>query len=525
MKQELIQKKEAINFFLEKNILLSSDIIDNIIKEDLKAVYDSIGKKIKSKNFLLFNKDLNKAIKEIPSIDINWFDLEKAKTLFEKGKDKRIYEQFIHFIYSQKIKADEKKKVNVIFSYEEDSKKREVQDFVQYFNNRYRALEKILRIRPELKNILTINRIIGKKDRENVSCIGMVKEKETTKNNNLFLTLEDPTGSIKVLVNKNKPELFSQAESIVLDETIGINGVNGDNIIFANSIVWPDIAQKELKKSPDDAYAIFLSDLHVGSKNFLPDAFDKFIKWINLEAGNEKQRELAEKVKYIFIAGDLVDGCGIYPEQDEELLIKDIYSQYDECARLLAQIPSHIPVVVCPGNHDALRISEPQPALYTDFAKAIYDLPNVVSVSNPSLVNIHASENFSGFDVLMYHGYSFDYFIDNVDSIRNNGGYDRADLIMKFLLKRRHLAPTHTATLYIPDVKQDPLVITRVPDFFVTGHIHKSIAANYKNITLISGSCWQSKTTFQEKVGHNPEPGRVPLVDLKTREIKILKFL
>jgi DNA polymerase II small subunit len=64
-----------------------------------------------------------------------------------------------------------------------------------------------------------------------------------------------------------------------------------------------------------------------------------------------------------------------------------------------------------------------------------------------------------------------------------------------------------------------------IPDFFITGHIHKSIAANYKNITLISGSCWQSKTAFQEKVGHNPEPGRVPIVNLKTRDIKILKFL
>jgi DNA polymerase II small subunit len=96
---------------------------------------------------------------------------------------------------------------------------------------------------------------------------------------------------------------------------------------------------------------------------------------------------------------------------------------------------------------------------------------------------------------------------------------------MKFLLKRRHLAPTHTSTLYIPDTKEDPLVIHKVPDFFITGHIHKSIAANYKNITLISGSCWQSKTDFQEKVGHNPEPGRVPMVNLKTREIKILKFI
>ena len=108
--------------------------------------------------------------------------------------------------------------------------------------------------------------------------------------------------------------------------------------------------------------------------------------------------------------------------------------------------------------------------------------------------------------------------------IRNQGGYDRADLIMQFLLNKRHLAPTHTSTLYIPDVKQDPLVIEKLPDIFITGHIHKSTIKNYRNITLVCGSCWQAKTPFQEKVGHNPEPARVPVLNLQTRNFKLLKF-
>jgi DNA polymerase II small subunit len=86
------------------------------------------------------------------------------------------------------------------------------------------------------------------------------------------------------------------------------------------------------------------------------------------------------------------------------------------------------------------------------------------------------------------------------------------------------LAPTHTSTLYIPDVDRDPLVIESIPDFFVTGHIHKSSVSSYKNITIICGSCWQSKTPFQEKVGHHPEPCRVPIVNLQTREAKIMRF-
>jgi len=296
-------------------------------------------------------------------------------------------------------------------------------------------------------------------------------------------------------------------------------------MVFVNNMLLPDIPlSKEMKRAPDETYALFLSDLHVGSNKFLPDKLDKFISWIRGESGSESQKDTASKVKYIFIIGDLVDGVGIYPYQDTELDIKDIYEQYNECAKFLKRIPERIKMIICPGNHDAMRISEPQPQLYKDFAEAIWKLPNAIMVSNPALINIHSSDDFPGFDVLMYHGYSFDYFVANVDTIREQGGYDHADLIMKFLLQRRHLAPTHSATLYIPDNKKDSLVIEKVPDFFVTGHIHKAAAANYRNVTMICGSCWQSKTTFQEKVGHNPEPARVPLVNLQTRQVKMLRF-
>jgi DNA polymerase II small subunit len=524
MAQELIQKKQVVDFFLKKDILLSSDILDAINQSDLEHTHNLISDKIKSEKFLFLNKDLNEALKNLPTIDINWEELEKSKALLEKGKDNKIYNQFIKYLYTQKAKKKDEK-IKIVYSYEEDSKKRDIQDFVQYFNVRYKALEKILRSRPDLQDITTINRIVNKKDREQVSLIGMVSDKRETKNKNLIFTLEDQTGAINILVNKNRPDVYNEAKSIVMDEVIGVKGVNAQKIVFANKLFLPDVQLKELKKSPDEAYAIFLSDLHIGSVNFLPEAFKRFIDWINQKVGSDKQKETASKVKYIFIVGDLVDGCGIYPEQDKELQIKDIYDQYNECANLLSQIPQNIPIILCPGNHDAMRIAEPQPALYKDFATALYELPNIVSVSNPSLINIHSSEKFAGFDVLLYHGYSFDYYVANVDAIRNNGGYNRADLIMKFLLRRRHLAPTHASTLYIPNIEEDPLTISKIPDFFVTGHIHKSIAANYKNITLISGSCWQSKTTFQEKVGHNPEPGRVPIVNLKTREIKILKFI
>jgi len=306
---------------------------------------------------------------------------------------------------------------------------------------------------------------------------------------------------------------------------VGLSGALMNGVLFVNSVIWPDVPlNRQMKRSSTEAYAIFLSDLHVGSKNFLAEEFGRFLSWLRGETGNQAQREIAQKTKYIFIVGDLVDGIGIYPSQKQELVIHDIREQYRECARYLRQIPKHIKIIVCPGNHDAVRIAEPQPPMDSGFAKPLHEMPNLTLLSNPSYVNIHQEPGFEGFTVLLYHGYSFDYYISNIESIRTQGGYDRADLMMKYLLKRRHLAPTHTSTLYVPTNQRDPLLIDRIPDFFVTGHIHKTSVSNYKNITLVSGSCWQSKTSFQEKVGHHPEPCRVPVVNLKDRQVRILKF-
>ena len=418
-------------------------------------------------------------------------------------------------------------RVKVLFQYQDKPKKRTPQDFVNYFNARYRALERLLQQRQELQNLTSIGRLTNKRDRETVSLIGMVLDKQTTKNENIMLMLEDPSGQIKVMVSKSKADIYEAARDVVLDEVIGITGSTGNAIVFANSIVIPDIPlTTEIKKSPDEVYAAILSCVHVGSKLFLPDAFDRFVRWLRGETGTEQQREIAKKVGYVFIAGDLVDGVGIYPSQEKELAITDIYAQYDEAARLLSQIPQHIALIICPGNHDAGRISEPQQPLSPLYAKAMYQLPNAILLGNPCMVNIHSSEHFPGFDFLMYHGYSFDDYGEIVPSIKNSGKNisDRTSLIMRFLLQRRHLAPAHTSTLYIPDPEKDPLVLEHVPDFFIGGHIHKSSASSYRGVSIVSGSCFQAKTPFQEKMGHEPDPGHVPVINLQTRAVKTLRF-
>ncbi len=414
---------------------------------------------------------------------------------------------------------------SILFSYNQPSRKWNVGDFVSYFNRRYRSLEGMLRHRVEMNNITSIDRLKHKAEREQVAIIGIVSDKQTTKNNNIMLTLEDPTGSINVLVSVDKLELYEPARDITFDEVIGVSGTSGRNIVFANKIIWPDIpVVSELSKSPLDERAIFLSDIHCGSKKFLKTEFERFILWLNGKSGNQEQQQEARKVRYIFVVGDLVDGVGIYPGQQQDLALSSIYEQYEQAAYYLNQIPHHITIYICPGNHDAVRLSEPQPAFHPEYAKPLLSLPHVRAVSNPSMISIASTPDFGGIKVMLYHGYSFDYYFANVEGIRISGGYDRADLLLKYLLKRRHLAPTHTSSLYLPDTELDPLVITQVPDLLASGHIHKSAISTYRGVTLISGSCWQDTTAFQLKLGHNPEPCRVPLINLHTRAAKILRF-
>ena len=523
------RKKDIVDFFLKKRLLINSELLNYLEDEnnfgDFTKVIERLESSKEIRSIAVLSDKIKSLILDSQENTLNWVEIEKLSAKSEKKNildDGSLHDRILQENGSSK---ETDNKVKIIFSYNKTPKKREASDFVLYFNNRYYAVERILKHRQEMQSNLSISRIAGKKDREQVSTIGMVKDKQYTKNGNCMLSIEDMTGEINVLVNKNKPELFNKAKNIVLDEVLGVAGVNGSGIIFASNIIHPDIpVAGDIKKCKEEVYALFLSDTHIGSNNFLVEDFNNFLKWINCDFGSKAQRDTASKVKYIFIIGDLVDGCGVYPGQEKELQIKDIKDQYKACAELLGKIPSHISIIISPGNHDAMRLAEPQLPIYKDFGGALYSLPNAVMVSNPAMVNIHSSANFEGFDVLLYHGYSFDYYISEVEPIRNNGGYDRIDLLMKFLLQKRHLAPSYTSTPYVPDITQDCLVIDKVPDFFVSGHVHKAAAANYKNTTLICGSCWQSKTAYQEKVGHIPEPSRVPLVNLQTRQIKMLKF-
>jgi DNA polymerase II small subunit len=415
--------------------------------------------------------------------------------------------------------------VTVVRSYGDENTKKTIKDFVSLYSCRFMQIQSILRQRQELNAVTSIKKASQSQDKETVTMIGAVLEIGITKNNNIMLTLEDPTGTIKAVVSKNNKECFEAAKEITQDEIIGITGTKSDTIVFVSTITFPDVPLiKELKKSPIDEAALMIGDIHFGAKAFLTKEFDNLILWLNGKYGDDQQKELSKKVKYLFVMGDLVEGIGIFPDQEKDLIVPDIYEQYKLFSDAMKKIPEHISIIITPGNHDSVRIAEPQPPIPQEMLPWLYARPNTYFVSSPSIVNIGSTNNFSGFDFLLYHGFSFPYYAANIESLRMAGGMERTDNIMVFLLKKRHLAPTHGSTQYQLGYKDDPLVIDQIPDFFATGHIHRATARNYRNITLLNCSCWVAQTEYQEQRGLVPDPARAIYVNLQTRETKIIAF-
>lgn len=383
-------------------------------------------------------------------------------------------------------------------------------DFVDYFNEKYRNLRDIIRDRESYLGAVPIE-ALKRYPGEDLLIIGMVRDKRESRRGFRFLDVEDPSGEVSVLIPKDNRALNDLYGGILLDEVIGIQGKMNNNLFIAADIVEPELPiSHKARFCEEPVHIALLSDIHVGSYLFLEKEFNKFIDWLNLR-GNKK--EVAEKIKYLLVAGDLADGVGIYPGQEKELSIPDIYKQYDFLATLLEKVPDHIEVILSMGNHDAVRSAEPQPALSREIGGRLYELDNIHMVGNPVMVSTH------GVKTLMYHGTSLDTVIGNLTRCT----YSRPEVAMIECLKRRHLVPMYGNDSISPD-KHDYLTIKEIPDIFHSGHIHTNGYANYRGVMVINSGTWQGRTKYQEKQGHIPTPARAPIVNLQNHEVSVLHF-
>jgi DNA polymerase II small subunit len=390
-----------------------------------------------------------------------------------------------------------------------------IEDYLEYFRDRFKRLEKLLRQRIDVKTAASIIDALKAPANTKLKIIGIITEKRESKQR-IILTIEDLQANATVLVPQNaSQELLKKARLLLLDQVICLSVIKTrSSLLIAEDIILPDIAQKPQHKAPLPVYAVLTSDMHVGSTKFQREAFNRFILWLNGKYGNERMREMASHVKYVLIAGDIVDGVGIYPNQVKELAIKDVHKQYRLAAKYIEQIPDYIEVIIIPGNHDAPRKALPQPAISSSFLETLQETRKVYSLGNPCFLSLHNVE------VLLYHGRSLDDIISTIPDADHN----HPERAMRLLLQSRHLAPVYGGKTMLSPENRDFLVIEHVPDIFHAGHVHVLGYTNYRGVLVVNSGGWQEKTDYMERLGLVPTPGKVPLVNLQTLEATVVPF-
>ncbi|MCK4281179.1 MAG: DNA-directed DNA polymerase II small subunit [Candidatus Lokiarchaeota archaeon] len=391
------------------------------------------------------------------------------------------------------------------------------EDFMELFKDRFYSFKKLMRKRENISAANNIANILRLNQVGEVKVIGLIISIKTTSSDNKMIQIEDLTGRINLLVKNDSInyELFQKTNYLVNDIMIYVEGFyrpgenNRPGIIFVRNLTEIDIPVSFNPAYSDTPLSIALiSDLHIGSKKFIPKLWKRFIKFLNGEFGNQKTRDFAGKIKYIMIAGDLIDGIGIYPNQKENLEISDIYKQYEKAAELLREIPSYIKIFYSPGSHEPVHKALPQPAVPKKYIDGLFDL-GVICVGDPVLIQTE------GVKTLSFHG---DSLIDLNMSIPGLS-HEQPTKSMKEILRFRHLAPSYGGKNLIAPMRKDWLVIDTIPDIFHTGHIHISGFGNYRNILLVNSGCFQNKTKYMESFGINPTPGRIGIVELDKRKI------
>ena len=465
-------KKEltfVLNYALKKGFQIHPDafeFLENVdIKKLEKIIKEIVRDKTKQKLFQINQDDLE-----------NYFGIKEDKNLKSDYK--------VLFDPSNKITSAEG-----------------ISGYNSLFTSRFNKLKKIISDRPESKMLKSIASIKTAKSDDDMYVCGLVTSKISERNVTKLL-LEDLSGSLEGIIFDN--ELRKTADLLLNDQFIMARvGIGKNSGLIIKDLISPDVPDKASNRSESETFAVFLSDLHIGSKYFMEDEFSDFVSWLS------SPDPVARKIRFLLIGGDLVDGVGIYPNQDKELLCQTIEEQLKKMESLISKIPNYIKIFIIPGNHDPGRRALPQPAIPKKYNSEVWEKENVIMVGNPAVVSLN------GVKVLMFHGQSIDDIVKTTPGL----SYDRPTDVMKHLLRARHLSPICGSQTPIAPEVEDFMVIQDIPDIFHVGHVHRAQLDMYKGILLINSGSWQNQTPFQSSVGMTPNPGIALMVNLKTFQV------
>lgn len=495
----------------EKSIVIRTEDIKNFVKiPNYKSSTED-----KNNNQIIISETKISPSSSFPSSTMIKYDNINIEENNDAMEDEILFSIKKNSLNKYKEKMDENFKI-VYDTNDKINSSEGVEGYTSLFRSRYEKSLRILSLRQDSKRVKKIETIkqlfnqsninyksLSKEEANNsvVIAAGLVMEKDI-KNNNYDITIDDQTGLLTATTFDE--DLKKQISMLAVDQMVmiefEINSKRRKNTI--KNLFSLDVPDRIPNRSKTEVFSILISDLHIGSKFFMEKEFQSFLEWLN---GNDRDsKDIISKIKYICICGDLIDGIGIFPNQDRELLEKDSFSQMDHAINILSKIPKHMKVFLIPGNHDLGRRALPQPAIPKKYAEKIYSLNNITMLGNPCMINME------GIKILMFHGQSLDDIIASIPGL----SYSKPAEAMKILLKSRHLSPIYGQRTPIAPEKEDMMVIEEVPDILHSGHVHVIDVDSYKGTLLVNSGAWQSQTPFQQTMGITPTPGIAIAINL-----------
>jgi predicted phosphodiesterase len=385
----------------------------------------------------------------------------------------------------------------------------DLNDRIEFYKNRYIILYHMIQFSAkkrnlEIESIVTIDHTTAVEEFLVAGRINKIVEGK------VYLTLhieelhKGKSYFYKVIV-KNGSEL---TKSLFPGLIVGILLKSYQMYYYLVDLVWP---HESIRSHPSNVintsekkYILALSDIHIGSKLFNEVKFKSCINFIN---------NPINKIKYLVIAGDLLDGINTFPNHVEHLDILTYKQQENKVYDWLKQIRSDVIIIISPGNHDNLKgISEPQPIAHPGLDGR---LKNLICVTNPAYLKI---ENLL---YLIYHGRSMNSFMRSISTL----SVEKSHEIQMLMCKSGHISPVINSMNISKITKEDSLVIHELPHVFHVGHTHIVDVIHKEGITYVNAGTFQDETDYQKIRGIIPTVGYGVLINYTDyREYDIIQF-
>ena len=153
-----------------------------------------------------------------------------------------------------------------------------VKGYNALFSSRFNKLKRIISERPESKMLKAISVVKSTKLENDVYVCGLVTARSAERNITK-LVLEDPSGSFEGIIFDD--ELQKTAGTLLIDQFVMVRVATAKNSgLMIKDLIMPDLPDQKINKSESEVYAVFLSDLHIGSKYFMEEELVEFVKWM-----------------------------------------------------------------------------------------------------------------------------------------------------------------------------------------------------------------------------------------------------